>query len=163
VQRLTELIESVLRFSQIERGRLAPKMKQFDLDKLVRTLFEEIQPVARKKGLNLKLSVAPALPPLQSDPDMVRLIVTNLVTNAVKFPDHGVVEVSLGIDCNAHRISVKDNGRGIPAEAQARVFEPFEQLEGGRQKHQPGVGLGLAIVRKMTVSLGGTVRLESVP
>ena len=60
-------------------------------------------------------------------------------------------------------IAVIDTGRGIPAGNQARIFEPFEQLEPTRQKHTPGVGLGLALVRAMTTALGGRVELTSIP
>jgi signal transduction histidine kinase len=93
----------------------------------------------------------------------VHLALSNLLSNAIKFTDQGYVEVTLSSARNLARIAVRDTGRGIPREEHARVFEPFEQLEPSRQKHTPGVGLGLALVKAMTSALGGEVGLESQP
>jgi PAS domain S-box-containing protein len=162
-ERLTALIDSVLQFARIERGRLRAEVKSFDLGALVQSAVEEIRPVAERKGIALRLQVPPDLPTLASDPDLVHLALSNLLSNAIKFTDQGYVEVTLSTVRNLHRIAVRDTGRGIPREEHARVFEPFEQLEPSRQKHTPGVGLGLALVKAMTSALGGEVGLESQP
>ena len=162
-ERLMTVIDSVLQFARIERGRLRAEVKSFDLAALVQSVVEEIRPVAERKGLSLRLQVPPDLPALASDPDLVHLALANLLSNAIKFTDQGYVEVTLSVAPNLHRIAVRDTGRGIPHEEHLRVFEPFEQLEPNRQKHTPGVGLGLALVKAMTSALGGEVGLESQP
>jgi signal transduction histidine kinase len=81
--------------------------------------------------------------------------------NAVKFTEHGQVELVLSAASGVHTLAVCDTGRGIASEHHARVFGVFEQLEQSRQKHTPGVGLGLALVKAMTTALGGSVTLES--
>jgi signal transduction histidine kinase len=98
---------------------------------------------------------------LRSDARLVRLILVNLVGNAVKFCEHGVVEVSLSPCGEEHQIVVSDTGPGIPADKQSLIFEPFEQLEPVQQKHTPGVGLGLAIVREAVRALRGRVEVRS--
>jgi signal transduction histidine kinase len=81
--------------------------------------------------------------------------------NAIKFTDAGVVEVSLSHAAGAHRLAVRDSGPGIAPEHQARIFEPFEQLEAMKKKHLPGVGLGLSLVKEMADALAGRIELES--
>jgi signal transduction histidine kinase len=89
------------------------------------------------------------------------MIITNLVSNAIKFTDAGFVEVSLESSTAGHRIVVRDSGRGIPPDQHARIFGVFERLEPSRQTHTPGVGLGLSLVKAMTEALGGHVGVES--
>lgn len=159
--RLADLVESILQFSRIERGRLQVQGTKFDLETVVQAVLEEVRPVAEKKSLELRITPTPRLPSLVSDPELVRLIISNLVSNAIKYTDEGYVEVVLSPYHDSHRISVKDTGRGIPREEHERIFQPFEQLESSRQKHMAGVGLGLALVRAMTSALGGQIGLES--
>jgi signal transduction histidine kinase len=85
----------------------------------------------------------------------------NLVSNAIKFTEIGVVLVSVLYKEDQHHFAVKDTGPGIPKATQLRIFEPFEQGEPSRKKHGIGLGLGLALVREMTDSLKGTVELVS--
>jgi signal transduction histidine kinase len=160
-RRLLSLIESLLEFARIQSGRLAIRVEPVDLATLAAETVEELQPQAQRKQLTVRLLPAPELPPLQSDPRLVRLILSNLVDNALKYTEHGAVEVSLGHADGAHRLAVRDTGPGIPPERQAIIFEPFEQLEPIRQKHTPGVGLGLSLVKEMAGALGGHVELTS--
>jgi signal transduction histidine kinase len=138
-------------------------VEPIDLAVLAAETVEEMLPQAQQKNLELGLLPAPELPPLQSDPRLVRLILTNLLDNALKYTEQGGVEVSIGLEEGAHRLAVRDTGPGIATEQQALIFEPFEQLEPIRQKHTPGVGLGLALVREMAGALGGRIELTSQP
>jgi len=81
----------------------------------------------------------------------------------IKFTQQGAVDVPVTHRNGAHWLVVRDSGAGIPAEQQATVFEPFEQLEPPRHKHTPGVGLGLALVKEMVTALGGQIELDSEP
>ena len=159
--RLGNLVDSLLSYARISSGRLTTEVQDFDLLRVIGDAVDELRPQAEAKGLSIVLVAAPDLPPFNSDPQLVRLILANLVGNAVKFTEHGGVEVELQRTEGAHRVLVKDTGPGIPGHEHARIFEPFEHIEPTRKKHTPGIGLGLAIVREMVGALEGRVELES--
>jgi len=159
--RLLGLIESLLEYAHIETGRLVVQRERVDVPALVQEVVSQMAPQATEKGLELRVAPAVTVPAVQTDPRLIRLIVANLVGNAIKFTMRGAVELSYSHQDHAHRLSVRDSGPGIPADIQTHIFEPFEQLEPVHQKHTPGVGLGLALVREMVQALGGHVELES--
>lgn len=158
--RLGGLVESLLSYARISSGRLTTTLQTFELPAVIGEVVDELRPAAEAKGLSLGWAGA-ASPPVHSDPQLVRLIITNLVGNAIKFTETGGVQVELQRTGSAHRILVKDTGPGIPRHEHARVFEAFEHIEPARKKHTPGIGLGLALVREMVGALEGRVELES--
>jgi len=158
--RLGGLVESLLNYARISSGRLTTNLQTFELQAVVRDAVDELRPAADAKGLTIGW-VGAASPPMHSDPQLVRLILANLVGNAIKFTETGSVEVELQRTEGAHRILVKDTGPGIPRHEHGRVFEAFEHIEPTRKKHTPGIGLGLALVREMVGALEGRVELES--
>ena len=137
-RRLADLIVSLLDHAAIESGKLD-------------VCIEPVDPRA----------LAEDMPPLETDPRLLRLVLVNLVGNAIRFTDRGTVIVSVGCGGDAHSFEVRDTGPGIPPEDRRRIFDPFEQLEPIRHKHNPGVGLGLAIVDQLVTSLGGEIALAS--
>jgi signal transduction histidine kinase len=160
--RLHELIESLLEYARIEGGRLRVEVEPFDARLLCEGVLEELSPQAEQKGITLRLAPHPgAPPPLASDPRLCRLVIVNLVGNAVKFTHHGEVEVTVTWDAGLHRVRVRDTGPGIPAQDQERIFEPFEQMEPVLNKHTRGIGLGLSIVKEMVEALHGRIELTS--
>jgi signal transduction histidine kinase len=160
--RLHELIESLLEYARIEGGRLRVEVEPFDPHLLCEGVVEELSPQAEHKGITLRLApAASSPPPLASDPRLVRLVIVNLVGNAVKFTHEGEVEVSVGWEKGLCRFSVRDSGPGIPAQDQERIFEPFEQMEPVPHKHTRGIGLGLSIVKEMVEALQGRIELAS--
>jgi signal transduction histidine kinase len=159
--RLQELIESLLEYARIEGGRLRVEVEAFDAGALCADVLEELTPQAEQKSLALRLLPSPARPPLVSDPRLLRLVIVNLVGNAVKFTPEGHVEVSVTCADGAHTFAVTDTGPGIPAEEHERIFEPFEQMEPIANKHTRGVGLGLSIVKEMVEALRGKLSLAS--
>lgn len=159
--RLAQTIESVLQLSRVEGGHLRVDRREVDVGSLIEVIVDELRPSAERKGLVTTVA-ASRVPPLVSDPELIRLIVSNLVTNAIKFTDAGSVAISLSYR-DGHRIEVTDTGRGIESDSQRRIFEPFEQLEPSRKKHNPGVGLGLALVKALSAALGAHVELTSRP
>ncbi|MDP2342459.1 MAG: MASE1 domain-containing protein [Deltaproteobacteria bacterium] len=163
-RRLQTLIESLLQQARIQSGRLPATLERTDVAALVLLVCEEARPQAESQGLVLVCDVSEPLE-ASTDPHLLRLIVSNLVGNAIKFTPAGSVSVSVrraapdqGGGC---RIDVEDTGPGIPSSEQARIFEPFEQLGDTRNKHLVGIGLGLTLVRELTRSLGGTVSVVS--
>ncbi len=160
-RRLTDLIVSLLDYAAIESSKLEVNVETFDPRELAREVQEDLEPQARLKGLELELDVPEELPPLESDQRLLRLVLVNLVGNAVKFTRQGAITVLLKSGSGAHSFEVRDTGPGIPPEDRQRIFDPFERLEPIRKKHAPGVGLGLAVVQQLVAALGGEIALES--
>jgi signal transduction histidine kinase len=158
--RLGGLVESLLSYARISSGRLTTNLQTVDLQAIISDTVDELRPTADAKGLSLDW-VAAASPSIHSDPQLIRLIVTNLIGNAIKFTESGGVKVELQRTEGAHRILVTDTGPGIPKHEHGRIFEAFEHIEPTRKKHTPGIGLGLTLVREMVGALGGEVDLES--
>ncbi len=160
-RRLARLVESVLEYSRIEGGRLEISRRPFNPLEVAAEVVSITQPHAEQKSVGLTLHAPSSLPQVETDPRLVRLVLLNLVENAVKFTEHGSVDVRVEVVGNNLKISVRDSGPGIPDEQQPLVFEPFEQLGPTENKHLPGIGLGLALVREMVDALGGRVDLQS--
>lgn len=161
VARLSDLVESVLEHTRIESGKLNPEVQDFDVREVVRDLIEEYEQQARQKKLELKWQAPEDAPLLASDRRLVRLILSNLLDNAIKFTPAGTIGVSLAVQGEEFRIDVSDTGPGIAPDQQRQVFEPFAQLEPLKNKHTPGVGLGLSLVQEMAAALGGRIELAS--
>ncbi len=159
--RLAELIESLLRQAQIASGRLVVQREEVDLAALARLVLEELRPQAEQKGLELKLSVDGGMRSANTDPHLLRLVLVNLVGNAVKFTAEGAVEIGMDGGADELRLSVTDSGPGIPVEDQARIFKPFERSAGASDQFIPGFGLGLALVNDLAAALGARVELQS--
>jgi signal transduction histidine kinase len=160
--RLLDLIEAILEHARIEAGRLAIAVSPFVPAELAAEIVEELRPQAEISGSTITLD-APASPPFPSDPRLFRLILVNLVGNAIKHGGPGEISVRVHSGDAGCRMVVGDRGPGIPTEKQAMIFEPFAQLENVDAKHTPGVGLGLALVRDIVRALGGNVTLDSTP
>ncbi len=162
-RRLARLVETVLEYTRIESGRIEVSRRPFNPVDVAAEVMAITQPHAEQKAVALNLHAPAELPQIESDPRLVRLVLLNLVENAVKFTDHGSVDVSVDVIGGNLKLSVHDSGPGIPDEQQPLVFEPFEQLGPTENKHLPGIGLGLALVREMVAALGGRVDLQSSP
>ncbi|BDG10504.1 ATP-binding response regulator [Anaeromyxobacter paludicola] len=162
-RRLLELIESLLEYTRVESGRLVVRPERVDLARLAREVADELLPQAQARLLKLEVEAAP-LPPLEADPRLLRLVLINLVVNAIKYTERGGVRITAGEDGDRQWVAVADTGPGIPPEARDRIFEPFEQVGALENKHQPGVGIGLSLVRGIAAAIGGRVELvESGP
>jgi signal transduction histidine kinase/CheY-like chemotaxis protein len=161
---LLGIINEVLDFSKAEAGRLEAHVEPCDLHALLRELAEPLRVRAGAKGLRFELDIDADVPRGVATGAMrLRQVVTNLLGNAVKFTDTGSVRMSAravrGTD--RVRIEVHDTGIGIPAAAQARIFEAFTQADGSLSRRYEGTGLGLAISKRVAALLGGEIGLES--
>jgi signal transduction histidine kinase len=159
--RLSDLLEAVLEHTRIESGRLVVAEEEFDASELALEVVEEYRPQAELKGLRLTCASSERLPAMVSDRRLLRLILGNLVGNAVKFTGAGSISVEVALREEEFVVHVSDTGPGIAPELQSSIFEPFYQLEPTRNKHTPGVGLGLSLVQEMISALGGRVELVS--
>ena len=160
-ERLLELVESLLEYTRISAGRLPVRGETLDPRPLLEKVLQLLRPRAERKGLELRLVCDASLAPFASDSHLVKVVFSNLVDNAIKFTGHGYVEVSARTEEGALVVAVSDSGSGIAAGDQARIFEPFVQLAPVVQKHQPGFGIGLSIVRQVVEALGGEIAVRS--
>jgi signal transduction histidine kinase/CheY-like chemotaxis protein len=162
---LATLIEDVLDFSKIEAGRLELEFAPFALRPLTEEVIELLAPRAQAKGLEIAGFVTEsAARRFIGDRVRLRQILLNLVGNAVKFTESGGVAVEVeATPQGALTFRVRDTGIGIAPEVQARIFEEFEQAEGGAGRRFGGTGLGLAITKRLVAAMGGVISLDSVP
>lgn len=167
---LQALIDNILDLSRIEARRTPLHAQSVTLPPLLQGVVELIQPQFDAKGLTLQLELEPAAPQqIVSDPDKLRQILKNFLSNAVKFTHQGEVRMRLAAPEPADtphyvvEISVRDSGIGIPAEKQGEIFEAFKQADGATNRRYGGTGLGLTISRQLACLLGGDIRLRSRP
>jgi PAS domain S-box-containing protein len=158
---LLALINDVLDISKIEARQMQVRAEPFDLNASIVKVFDIIKPPAEKKGLSLRLDLAPEIGEWTSDPRRVEQILLNLLNNAVKFTDRGTVTLTAGIVSDELRISIADTGIGIKPEDLCQLFQPFRQIDTGLTRQHEGTGLGLAICRRLAELLGGKIDAAS--
>lgn len=163
---LLELISEILEARTIESSAVEPHPGWVDVDLLVEAVQRRHAPAAARKRLRMTYEVAQGLRPLWADERRLQKMLSNLVSNAIKFtPEAGEVQVRLQPDAlrTALTISVQDTGIGIADADIQRLFEPFVQLETGLDRRYGGTGLGLSLVRRLTELHGGAVSVNSTP
>jgi signal transduction histidine kinase len=158
-ERALTLLEDLLDLSRLEADRLEPVITEADIWTVIQESVATVEPAAERRGIRIRLSGPDEPVPARTDPQRVRQILINLLTNAVRHsPVDDVIQVGLRCDDRTMRFDVVDNGEGIAPEAQAVIFEAFERA--GKETER-GTGLGLALSRKLAKLLGGDLRVES--
>jgi signal transduction histidine kinase len=158
---LLGLINDVLDFSKIEAGQLALGLEEYSMRSLVESVVASTESLAQAKGLALKAVVADGLPTGRGDDRRLRQVLLNIVGNAIKFSEAGVVEIR-ACAVNGHfELAVHDSGPGIAPEDQTRIFEEFQQVDSSSTRQKGGTGLGLAISKRLIALHGGTISVES--
>jgi hypothetical protein len=163
-RQLLRLINDALELSRADAGKIKLQLRQTNVQSIINTAVEVMQPIADAKGL--KLAVTSDFAPKQviADPQRVQQIVTNLLSNAIRYTDAGSIELTCREAGETHwAIAVKDTGIGISPQDRNRIFDPFFQAgEAGRQHFPPdSTGLGLAIVSRLVSLLQGKIELVS--
>ncbi len=161
---LLQIINDILDFSKIEAGKLELEAVDLDLRTLVEDVFEMQAPRAQQKRIELVHKMAPDVPAaIVGDPTRLRQVLTNLVSNAIKFTEQGEVAVDVGRAEGGRciRFSVRDTGIGVKPEALARLFTTFMQADQSMSRRYGGTGLGLAISKQLVELMGGTISAES--
>jgi CheY-like chemotaxis protein/anti-sigma regulatory factor (Ser/Thr protein kinase) len=157
----SELLTTLLDFSRIEAGVVQPRTQTFFLQPLFNNIENELAPQADMK--NITYRTRETLVAVQSDPKLVELILRNLVTNAIRYTEHG----GLLVACRRHGgqaiVEVWDTGIGIAREQQEEVFLEFRQLGNPERDRQKGLGLGLAIALRLANTMGQRLSLSSIP
>ncbi|HMK08852.1 MAG TPA: ATP-binding protein, partial [Anaerolineales bacterium] len=164
---LLGLINDILDVSKIEAGKMELTFGDVDLREIVRGVMSTAAGLVKDKPIELVSHVPDDLPLVQADTIRVRQILLNLVSNAAKFTDQGQIEVSVSLVENADPpealLAVADTGPGIAPEDQAKLFEPFSQVDASPTRKTGGTGLGLSICRHLVELHGGTIWVESQP
>jgi signal transduction histidine kinase len=162
-QSLLQLVDDVLQLTRAEAGKIDARPGPVDVAQLVDRVTASVSWMVGTKNLALEVDVAPSLPDVESDERWLAHVLVNLLANAVKFtPEGGRVTIRARAREHAVELSVEDTGIGIAPEERAAIFEPFRQGEHGDTRGYGGVGLGLALVARLTDLLAAGVELESV-
>jgi PAS domain S-box-containing protein len=158
---LFDLISMILDLNRLEAGRLPVEVTQVQMTDLLGEIQAEAQGLCDQSGLSCLWQLGKQLPTCSTDRGKLKVIVKNLISNAVKFTPEGGITVDAQAQRGGVMISVTDTGIGIPAEAQAFIFEPFRQIDSSTTRSYGGSGLGLHIVKRLLELLGGTITVES--
>jgi signal transduction histidine kinase len=162
IDRMNDLIDTLLDISKIERGKLGLDMKRANLSELMQSILSEMQQYAENKEVVLSANIDKPLMTI-TDPVLAKEVFANLLSNAIKYtPQGGTVHVSLKPKDNTVVCSVKDTGLGIPDHVQDRIFTKFFRAPNVLQKETSGTGLGLYMVKSIADNLGGKIWFKSV-
>ncbi|MFT5207920.1 MAG: signal transduction histidine kinase [Candidatus Omnitrophota bacterium] len=162
VDRLVRLIGEMLSLTKLESGKEPLEIQSTDLNHLVQEVIALQNPVAKEKGLDLKVQLDLELPHIMINADKINQVLNNLISNAIKFTDNGFIEVISKFNSQTHtiEISVNDTGKGIKPEDTHKVFQKFKQLENATEQ-VCGTGLGLAICQEIISRHAGKIWVES--
>lgn len=169
-RRLGKLIDAILETARLQAERVTLDCVELTPGAVMDAVVQLMAPMARDKGLRLGLSVEPdaAALRLMGDELRLRLVLANLVSNAIKFTPAGEVTLRCALgpsaDGRCHlRFEVSDTGIGIAPQDQARIFHAFEQVDAAANRHYEGAGLGLPISRRLAEAMGGSLNVTSRP
>lgn len=158
---MENLLDGLLDISKLDAGVVPVSIKSFALGPIFERIESDFASSARERGLRLR--ICPTSLWVESDPLLLERILLNLIGNALRYTPRGAVLVAARRRGTRVRIEVRDSGLGIPQEAQDSVFQEFVQLDNPARDRSKGLGLGLAIVRRLAELLGHTVGLRSAP
>jgi signal transduction histidine kinase len=158
---LLDLIITMLDVSRLEAGRLPMNVTEVQVPALLRELKVETQEAYQRSGLPFGWEIEAGIAPIRTDAEKLKIVLRNLIGNAVKFTPQGSITVQASAQRGGVEVRVSDTGIGIPPDAVEMIFEPFRQVNGEVTYQHGGVGLGLHIVKRLLDLLGGTVTVES--
>ncbi|MBU8921123.1 MAG: HAMP domain-containing histidine kinase [Bacteroidales bacterium] len=161
IEKLEKIVSDMLDFQKIEAGELNIEKVTFDLLEIVENARRVVLPLADEKGLKLVIEKSGDIPLFEFDRDRIEQVVFNLLDNAIKYSDRGIITILLKHDGNTVIVSVSDDGAGIGPDYQDVVFQDFEQIEDLNDRKSGGTGLGLAICREIIECHGGRIWVDS--
>ncbi|MBI1966512.1 MAG: GAF domain-containing sensor histidine kinase [Gemmatimonadetes bacterium] len=158
-ERTITLLNNFLDLTRLDAGKMRPVWRDVEISTAVERALVGLQPVAEVKGIAIDVSISDASPPLRSDPVRIEQILVNLLSNAVRHsPEGGAIRVRVETTAAEVRISVSDEGPGVPVELQTKIFEPFERYD---PHSGVGTGLGLHVSRRLAEVMGGRLMVAS--
>ena len=160
---LLAIVNDILDFSKLEAGLISLKPRPVKVNETLVEAASLFEPQAVERAISLIVDAAELPGHLFLDPDRLRQILLNLISNAVKFTDEGQVRVAATYDSDAETLvlSVRDTGEGMDAEQQAKLFQRFSQVDASTTRRHGGTGLGLAISQGLAEAMGGTISVTS--
>lgn len=162
LDRLSGIVNDLLDLSKIEAGKMEYRFKPYNILDTVKFVFSTFEPVAKKKNIAISLKAELDNYPVYADSAKIEQILTNLVSNAVKFTnENGEITIRTEIDGDYTKISVKDTGIGIKEEDAHKVFDKFQQIESSLSRTVGGTGLGLTIAKELVEAHKGKIWFES--
>lgn len=160
IDRLNKLIEDILEISRLESAEFKLNLEKIQLKDIIKSVMENLTPLAKAKGLNIVCQ--PDDPPLIiADKKRIEEVVTNLIDNAIKFTDKGVISIEVKKQKDDILVEVKDTGRGISKESLEKLFTAFYQAEDKLNRQHGGTGLGLSICKGIVEQHGGKIWAKS--
>ncbi|MBD2126042.1 SpoIIE family protein phosphatase [Microcoleus sp. ZQ-A2] len=165
-RRLATLVNDILDFSKLKHETIELQLKPVEMRSLAEVVLTLCQPLIGQKKLQLINRISPNLPAVNADENRMQQILHNLVGNAIKFTDSGLIEISAELTGEGNpnsqmAITISDTGIGIPEDKHDRIFESFEQADGTTARQYGGTGLGLAITKTLVELHGGKIGVES--
>jgi signal transduction histidine kinase len=161
VDRLTRLINDVLDFQKLEAGKMKFDLRENDINEIARDVYDTMAPAVKSVGLDFLLSLQNDLPKVEFDGDKIAQVITNMVSNAMKFTEKGNITIATSKGENTIQVSVTDTGCGIKKQDLPRVFYEFEQLGQEGERKTGGAGLGLTISKAIIEQHRGKIFGES--
>ena len=157
-------ISDILDLTKIEADRIELASERFEVEPMFAELVRTFAPLLQQRGNRVEIAVEPGAAALVADPARVRQILVNLLSNANKFTERGLITLSARAAADGSvALAVRDTGIGIAADKLAVIFEPFTQADSSTTRRYGGTGLGLAICRKLAAKMGGALAVESSP
>lgn len=161
-QQLLAMVSQVLDFAKVDGGSLKLVDGTIVLRTLIDDALSQAAPRAAARGLTCDVALLPGLPAIcRGDGERLRQILAVLLDNAIKFTEQGAVSVSVGLERGDLIFRVVDTGIGIAPEQMSAVFRPFEQVDGGAARRHGGIGLSLALARRLAIHMGGSLEVLS--
>ncbi len=162
-ERMIKLVNSLLNVSRVELGKLAIKPKETDIEVLCKKIAEDFRPQAVEKEIAISFQEKEKLPIALVDPELLRIVVQNLISNALKYTNRkGKVTVSFSVlDSKTICIAVSDTGIGIPKEEMSKIFSKMYRAKNALNLSSDGNGLGLYLTHSVLQAIGGEIRFES--
>ncbi len=163
-QRLHQMISDILDLSKLQSGKTEIHRNQLDMVKLIKSTVANLKILSKEKKIDLNYRLPDTLPPIWADKNRIDQVLTNLITNAIKFTlKEGTIEVSALESGGFVQVTVSDSGPGIPADSQQAIFDRFRQIRtmGDPASSTKGIGLGLAICREIVTQHSGEIWVES--
>jgi signal transduction histidine kinase len=162
-EHLYQLLQDVMTLSALNAGKIAVELQTVSIPDMLSRLRPTVEACRQGRDIEVKCDVPGDLPPLVTDPSRLEQVLANLINNAFKFTPEGRVEIRARHDRQQQRLifEVADTGIGIPEEEMDHVFDEFRQIDGSMHREHEGMGLGLALVRKLTNLLEGDLRVDS--
>ncbi|HEX8845043.1 MAG TPA: GAF domain-containing sensor histidine kinase [Pyrinomonadaceae bacterium] len=162
--KLLRMVEDTLDLARMDAERFPVYMDSISFDEVVRRAVQSVRPLAEAKGLEIKTHIPMDAPAVRTDPERVRQILTNLLSNSVKFTESGSIRINVESDDEGGvRINVEDTGIGFDTGSFPHIFEEFRQADASTTRLHGGTGLGLAVSKRLVERLGGTIGVNSTP